>query len=92
MNITKTYYKSPFGVLEFVFYGKKLTELNIDKFENLDFSNQKVKPFQANAMNQLQEYFDGKRQIFDMPIVFSKGTEFEQSIWNELLEIPFGKR
>jgi methylated-DNA-[protein]-cysteine S-methyltransferase len=92
MNITKTYYRSPFGVLEFVFLGKKLTELNIDKFEDVDCSAQKLKPFQANAMKQLKEYFEGKRQVFDMPILFNKGTEFEQSIWSALLEIPFGKR
>lgn len=90
--MTKTYYESPFGMLEFVFLGEKLTEMNIDNIENIDCSAQKLKPFQANVMQQLQEYFEGKRQVFDISIQFTKGTEFEQSIWNTLLEIPFGER
>lgn len=39
---------------------------------------------------QLDEYFDGIRQKFDIPI-FLDGTEFQKSAWNALLEIPYGK-
>ena len=40
---------------------------------------------------QLKEYFDGKRQEFDIPLLFV-GTEFQKQVWNELLNIPFGKK
>ncbi|MBA3986619.1 MAG: methylated-DNA--[protein]-cysteine S-methyltransferase [Flavobacteriales bacterium] len=39
---------------------------------------------------QLQEYFEGKRQSFDLPLA-PQGTEFQKKVWQALLEIPFGK-
>ena len=42
------------------------------------------------AVQQLQEYFDGKRTDFNFKLN-PKGTEFQQKVWQELLEIPFGK-
>lgn len=42
------------------------------------------------AVKQLNEYFEGKRKKFDLP-VNPKGTEFMQSVWKELKKIPYGK-
>jgi methylated-DNA-[protein]-cysteine S-methyltransferase len=42
------------------------------------------------AVSQLQEYFEGKRKDFDFKIN-PKGTDFQQKVWQELLNIPFGK-
>lgn len=39
---------------------------------------------------QLQEYFEGKRQQFQLQLN-PKGTEFQKSVWNQLQQIPFGK-
>ncbi len=39
---------------------------------------------------QLQEYFQGKRQTFDIPLE-SDGTDFQHNVWNTLLKIPFGE-
>lgn len=39
---------------------------------------------------QLEEYFAGKRTVFDVPLHFI-GTEFQKRVWNELLEIPYGE-
>ncbi|MEN9907764.1 MAG: hypothetical protein RLZZ540_905 [Bacteroidota bacterium] len=39
---------------------------------------------------QLFEYFDGKRTDFSFKLN-PKGTEFQQKVWQALLEIPFGK-
>lgn len=38
---------------------------------------------------QLNEYFDGERKEFDIPLVMA-GTEFQQEVWRELLKIPYG--
>lgn len=38
---------------------------------------------------QLEEYFDGKRKEFTVPL-FTVGTEFQQSVWKELQNIPYG--
>lgn len=39
---------------------------------------------------QLQEYFDGLRNHFDFKMN-PQGTDFQQKVWQELLNIPFGK-
>ena len=39
---------------------------------------------------QLQEYFEGKRQNFDLKINPS-GTDFQKNIWQLLTAIPYGK-
>lgn len=42
------------------------------------------------AVSQLGDYFDGKRQDFNFKLN-PKGTDFQQKVWQELLHIPFGK-
>ncbi len=39
---------------------------------------------------QINEYFEGSRTSFDLPIVYS-GTEFQQKVWQALLSIPYGE-
>lgn len=43
-----------------------------------------------NAIVQLEEYFQGNRLEFDLPLAFA-GTEFQKTVWNALLQIPYGK-
>lgn len=40
--------------------------------------------------SQLNEYFTGKRSHFDIPLIFV-GTNFQKSVWNALIQIPYGK-
>lgn len=47
-------------------------------------------PLIAEAKVQLQEYFDGKRQEFHLPLA-PKGTEFQKRVWKALCEIPYGE-
>lgn len=42
------------------------------------------------AAKQLNEYFKGKRKVFDLPLDLS-GTAFQTKVWQELLKIPYGK-
>ena len=42
------------------------------------------------AVLQLQEYFEGKRTHFTF-LLHPSGTEFQKKVWQELLNIPFGK-
>lgn len=42
------------------------------------------------CVNQLESYFEGKRSDFSLKLN-PKGTEFQQKVWNALLEIPYGK-
>lgn len=41
---------------------------------------------------QLQEYLDGKRQVFEFPIAFLKGTDFQKEVWCALCQVPFGQK
>jgi methylated-DNA-[protein]-cysteine S-methyltransferase len=40
---------------------------------------------------QLDEYFVGARQVFDIELDLSHGTPFQQMVWQALLQIPYGK-
>ena len=43
-----------------------------------------------NALKQIDEYFKGKRKLFDLPLYFN-GTDFQKSVWKALTEIPYGE-
>ena len=43
-----------------------------------------------NCKNQLNEYFEGKRKAFELPLA-PKGTEFQKKVWDALKEIPYGE-
>jgi methylated-DNA-[protein]-cysteine S-methyltransferase len=45
----------------------------------------------ADAVAQLREYFAGERRSFDLELDLSGGTDFQQSVWRVLLDIPYGK-
>lgn len=47
-------------------------------------------PILLKTAKQLNEYFAGKRQQFDLPLDF-EGTAFQQQVWQALLTIPFGE-
>lgn len=47
-------------------------------------------PILNNAINQLSEYFLGKRTKFSLPLA-AKGTEFQQKVWHALTTIPYGE-
>jgi methylated-DNA-[protein]-cysteine S-methyltransferase len=42
------------------------------------------------ARKQIEEFFGGKRQSFELPLK-PDGSEFQRQVWMELTRIPFGK-
>lgn len=42
------------------------------------------------AETELEEYFNGERRDFDIPLKIF-GTEFQKSVWRVLLTIPYGE-
>ena len=42
------------------------------------------------ASEQLFEYLEGKRKNFELPLL-KDGTNFQISVWNELIKIPYGE-
>jgi len=47
-------------------------------------------PLLKAAAAQLSEYFAGKRRDFSLPLA-PRGTDFQTSVWNALLTIPYGQ-
>ncbi len=43
-----------------------------------------------DAVYQLREYFEGKRQDFSLELN-PQGTDFQKRVWDALLQIPYGK-
>lgn len=43
------------------------------------------------AKDQLEQYFEGRLQKFDIEVDFKGHTDFSIKVWNELMKIPFGK-
>ena len=43
----------------------------------------------AVVVRQLEEYFEHKRTVFDLPLK-PDGTPFQQAVWSALIAIPFG--
>jgi len=46
-------------------------------------------PVLTLAKEELEGYFKGLRKTFDIPLLMI-GTEFQKSVWQELLKLPFG--
>lgn len=95
-------YESPCGTLMLGSFGDKLClcDWQVEKHRNY-VENRLCRILDAefeegtsavidNAILQLEEYFNGKRQEFDIPLLFV-GTDFQKRVWNQLLSIPFGK-
>lgn len=82
-----TYFKCPLGIVKIVGDASGISEISI--LDDGEVSNSVPKELEQ-AVIQLQEYFEGKRTYFDLKIN-PKGTDFQRSVWRELLNIPFGK-
>src|ERR1700704_5423155 len=55
----------------------------------LDEATRDAGPF-AEAVTQLEEYFAGARQTFDLPLVL-EGTAFQRRVWDVLRTIEYGR-
>ena len=47
-------------------------------------------PLLRQARDQLQDYFDGRRLAFDLPLA-PRGTAFQRRVWDALCRIPPGQ-
>lgn len=50
----------------------------------------RVKNLSSEVMLQLQEYFNGERYDFDLPLA-PEGTPFQLDVWRALEKIPYGE-
>jgi methylated-DNA-[protein]-cysteine S-methyltransferase len=85
------YYQSPIGCLELTADDKALKSLGFLNKTACESESKTV----SNAViqqtcKQLDEYFAGKRKVFELPLC-PEGTPFQQKVWEALLQIPYGE-
>jgi methylated-DNA-[protein]-cysteine S-methyltransferase len=87
-------YQSPIGPLLLMSDGVHLTGLYMQTSRHSQplsgwVEDSEAEPLAATVL-QLGEYFAGARRSFDLPLRLA-GTPFQQRVWQELTEIPFGE-
>ena len=95
------YYFSPCGELVLASYADKLclcdwfdspcyerNKRRIERYLKASFKTETSSVLEE-AKRQLDEYFSGNRKAFTIPLHLV-GTDFQQQVWNELLNIPYG--
>jgi methylated-DNA-[protein]-cysteine S-methyltransferase len=88
-----TYYQSPLGLLRISGTENFIGEVSfIDTIEKpyADPHKKRYYPIIIQCIEQLIQYFQGQRGIFELP-VHQEGTPFQKKVWDELIGIPFGK-
>lgn len=94
-------YETSFGEITVASNGKAIVLLKLgrieitsafltDELQENDNDGRRTDVLTDCAAKQLEEYFSGKRQVFDIPIS-PGGTAFQCSVWSALLRIPYGE-
>lgn len=84
----KAIINTPLGITEIQGDENGVSKIYI-RGENVEITS-KIPSKLKEAVIQLQEYFEGKRTHFTF-LLHPSGTEFQKKVWQELLNIPFGK-
>jgi len=87
MNLIK--YKSPFGIITVQEKDGAISRVYLPNFEPDIPEN--TSELLEKAKIQFDEYFQGRRKIFDLPLNFDGCTDFMRSVYRELLKIPYGE-
>ena len=95
MNMaSRSYLDSPLGLIEISGDETGITSVLFENKSGVSRLNEaqlhEINAHVKKCRDQLLEYFDGKRQQFDLEFSL-KGTDFQKTVWQELIKIPFGK-
>ena len=85
---SKAYYNSPIGILEVVATLRGIRSLK--KVERRGKNTDPMPDLLENCVQQLKEYFEGKRQVFNVALDWADEPEFHQAVWKEVLAVPYG--
>lgn len=85
------YFQSPVGVLKVKTTDDSVTCVSFHSDEmRMHFPLPQEGPdVLKQCLHELQEYFTGKRQRFEVNL-YAHGTPFQQQVWRDLLDIEFG--
>ncbi len=95
MSLVHTIIESPVGPLRLVASDAGLVAIlwpdDDPRRVPLDLSvEDAAHPVLVSAASQITGYFAGKRRSFDVPLDV-RGTDFQRSVWQALLAIPYGE-
>ena len=90
-NLQTTYYKTPIGIAKIEGDENGIQSISVldDDTSTTISSSKEIPACLQECITQLNEYFAGTRKEFNLKLN-PQGTTFQQSVWNELLHIPFG--
>ncbi|MGI9138935.1 MAG: methylated-DNA--[protein]-cysteine S-methyltransferase [Sediminibacterium sp.] len=85
-------YHSPIGAIKLISSDHCIQQLTFIDTADIEISDtiQNMPAVMHQCMDELIEYFAGKRRNFTVAID-QDGTDFQQKVWKELYELPFGK-
>jgi len=89
------YYDSPCGRLLLVADGEALCGVYFTGQKHMreieaDWIRDSRSPVIVRTKRQLDDYFQGKRRIFDIPLA-APGTPFQRAVWNAIGGVAFGE-
>ncbi|WP_038342982.1 methylated-DNA--[protein]-cysteine S-methyltransferase [Acinetobacter sp. A47] len=95
MQLVYMYMDSPVGALKLVAHDQALVAVMWDNEDHkrvrlAELVEVRQHPILHQVKQQLEQYFAGQRQQFDLPLDF-QGTAFQQQVWQALLTIPYGE-
>ena len=90
MKLAMQYMDSPVGRLRLIANEKALVAVLWEneqpkRIQLAELVVEPEHPVLLQVRQQLEEYFEGNRQRFDIPLDFA-GTEFQKLVWTELLK------
>jgi methylated-DNA-[protein]-cysteine S-methyltransferase len=83
-------YQSPIGAIKITSQQHCIQEIIFSDRPELVTLSDTMPEVIHQCMEELIEYFSGSRRSFTVAID-QAGTEFQQKVWKELHELPFGK-
>ncbi len=86
--LEKTCFQSPIGCLEIT--GSELGISAVHKVDKKPCPQGETPASLRDCVRQLEEYFKGERQQFDLKLDWGGAPEFYKAVWQELLNIPYG--
>lgn len=89
-NKAVLYYESPIGMMGIYGDDAGISEISFENERIHTASGHGVPDCLTECASQLQEYFSKKRTTFSLKLA-PTGTEFQRTVWNALLNVPFGK-
>ena len=82
------FYETKLGKLGIAEENSRITDIVFSNF--LENGQIEETPLIKRAYSQITEYLSGKRKAFDLPLA-PKGTEFQETVWRALMDIPYGE-